>query len=273
MKIDHISFSDIDTYYNCGLKYQLSKLNPIRTYSIPTELGSILHHALMLRFTIQDDNSFLDELSMHIGTKLNDYKEPEPIIYNYIITNLEQIMNWLINSSNKFHVWFKDIYPTYEVFDKEKNGFEDLLYEHIKNTEVKFKGFRDFTFYNIVNNKYMINIWDFKSSKEWWSDYNINSLMKKSQLGYYKYFLAQKLMKEGIIDFEIDTKFVNFKLFENDFKIYDADLSKNDMEQIIQTLKGVINGIEKDMFIAVGNHCKICNRPDCTKRKYTNQYF
>jgi ATP-dependent helicase/DNAse subunit B len=221
-KIDYsyqrsISYSQFSTYLTCPHQWYLTHVKNLRPYTdnINTIFGTAIHETLQHYITVMYTES---------GAAA-DRENLQEIFQNKLIKLYK-------NAFEKTQVHFSSPEELQEFFD---DGVEILNYIKkkrttlfsLKNTKllgieiplnisvhknIFLKGYIDVVFYDEQDN--IINIIDFKTSKNSWNDEKKKDKIKQHQLMLYKYYFSQQF---GVEIDNINVQFIVLKrkLYEN----------------------------------------------------------
>lgn len=149
-----VSYSSINSYYECAFKYYLSNIISIDKYSdtFDTELGNIYH--LILSKCLDDDNYDIDSVwDSEVKNSKYVFNNKELFFLDKLHEELKKIVE-VIKNQKKYTSLTKSVY--------EKRFLVDVN----KDLHITFKGFADKILYDEINGKQVIVIIDYKTGEK-----------------------------------------------------------------------------------------------------------
>ena len=264
-----ISFSQIQTYYQCPKKWALQYKDKcgITDYSIHMTFGTAIHESIQHYLTVLYEGS----ISAADRIDLNAYFKSR-LSENYL---KDYKSNKKIHFSNPAEIseFYEDGVAILDFFKKKKRAYFNKKNWHLVGCEVPlvisplprlpnviYKGYIDIVLYNENSNKFYI--YDIKTSTNSWGDKHKRDKVKTSQLLFYKKFFSQQY-NIPIEHIDIEFFIVKRKIWENSefpqsriqtFKPSDGKNSMNYSSRLIE------NFVE-DCFDSEGKHKDISHSP------------
>lgn len=294
-KKKNISFSQINMYLGCPLRWKLKYIDGIKEFkpNISLIFGSAMHDTLQFYIKVMYDESVRKADSYDLGELLLMRMK-----YHYEKT-AEQTGITDFTDSLEMQEHYLDGLAIINYFKKKRSSYfprkkVELLGIEMKvdvklfdGHEVNLIGYLDIVLRDTVTKK--IKIIDIKTSTRGWKDYAKKDLNKTMQLVMYKmYFLNQyKKYKIDVDDIDIEYFIVKRKLIENcefpqrriqTFSPASGNVTRNKVEKKLKEF--VDNAYNKDgsrnengIYLPKPNQvtckwCEFCNRKDLCPKGY-----
>lgn len=198
----HVSYSEIKTWKECPYRHKLiyiDKILPDET-SVHLEYGTLIHSAIenYLENKVMDipkvendirkiwsQNGFDSEEQIKLNEDFRKEQGWRPKKHDFVDTWVK----WAKNSLEDVPEFLDKTFPDWEVISAE-----EMLYEDLPNTDIKFKGFID-CILKCKNPKGKTVYWviDWKtSSARGWDFKKRRDFLTQAQIGLYKKFWASK---------------------------------------------------------------------------------
>lgn len=181
-----LSYSTINTYFQCGFRYYLSNILKLNIYeeTFYTFLGNLFHYILSI--AVNKEINIEEEYYKYISKSTYPFNEREKFFLNNLEKELEYIIS-IIKKQNQFN----NLNKTYV---EEKIEID----KSITDMEIKFKGFVDKLLVNEEEN--IVSIIDYKTGNP---NLNLNNIIYglDLQLPVYIYLARQKFKDAKIAGF------------------------------------------------------------------------
>ena len=201
-----LSYSAMNTYYQCGFRYYLSNILKLNIFeeTFYTVLGNLFHYVLSNYY--KDNFDLKREYQKFLSNCTYEFDEREKFFLEYLESELEFIINTIIkqNETNSL----SNILAEEKIeIDKSKNGIEIL-----------FKGFVDKIMVN--NDKSIISIIDYKTGNP---KLNLNNAIYglDLQLPVYIYLAKNKFPNAKVAGFYLQ-KILNSEITKDFKHTYEA---------------------------------------------------
>lgn len=260
----YFSFSAIDTYDDCPLKYKIRYYYKIKTqeenFSLLT--GSLYHEIINQFFNLPEkpDLDFLLRLMQeNLDLKIDDFK------FNFYFNEIkEEMKNNLINFYNNFP---KTI---------NAGNFRDLKGSILTEKEFTFdisetdKIIGKIDFINLGNDE-VIELIDFKSSQKKYSE---KELEEELQLKiYYLALKKSKDLREFLKNMDSKTVLPGYYVLGNN-SYFTLNISRESESETMERILDIINNIKKENFEIKPrnyNSCKYCEYKIFCEKYYGKQ--
>lgn len=228
-----LSYSAINTYFQCGFRYYLSNILKLNIYeeTFYTFLGNLFHYILSLAVT--REINIQEEYYNYISKATYPFNERE----KFFLDNLEKELEYIISVIHKQNE-FSSLTKTYveEKIETDKSRAD---------IEIKFKGFVDKLLVNEEEN--IVSIIDYKTGNP---NLNLNNIIYglDLQLPVYIYLARKKFKDAKIAGFYLQ-KILNttiIKDYKHTFEFLKEDKLKlqgysNSNESILETFDSSYN--------------------------------
>ena len=160
-----LSYSSIDNYYKCGLKYYLNNILKVNIFedNFNTFIGHLFHHVLR-KMNDDPDFDFNKEYNDYITGNNLDLSEIDSYVKNHEFTDKE---NFFIEKLKDDLEYIVNVIKE----QQSKSGLTKTLNEQNievllnTNPSAKFTGFVDKIMYQEKNNETLVSIIDYKTGK------------------------------------------------------------------------------------------------------------
>lgn len=213
-----VSFSQYSIYQGCKYKWSKQYIDKIKSPpSIDMTFGTAIHNTLQHYLTIMYNESGAAADRIDI---INYFEIQLKIAYRDEVTKLgkhfstKEELNEYYEDGVEILKWFKSHRSAY--FTSKNDyliGCEIPVQKEVKNNVI-FQGYIDLVMYNSAVNK--IYIFDFKTSKKGWNDWNKKDETKISQLLLYKQLFSE-LYQFPIENIEVEFLILKRKIQSNEF--------------------------------------------------------
>ncbi len=244
----HLSYSAINSYLKCSLRYRFSYMDHIEKEQTSDALifGSVIHRAIASLYQNQLEGIYLtvQELQEIFKEDLKTSIEEEPIVKFKKGTNV----NSLINLGDSL---LKDYYQ--QVFAKQRDlniiGIEEPFSVYLENINLPLIGFIDQIFSDGEN----IIICEIKTSSK---SYNNLQIDDNDQLALYQRAVRSMGYENRNIILRIDCL---IKTKDPQVKSYFSVCDKFRIQKLVKKIYHVWDGINKGIFIPnPGYYCGNC---------------
>ena len=262
----HISYSEIKTWAECPNKHRLSYVEKIETFTDNpyTDFGTVIHEEIekYLQSKIIDIESVFSKLDNVWNEKGYDSQEYIDKISEERAANgwkykHETLEDWKKSANNileEFPSFMNTEFPGWEPISAE---FE--LYEDIKDSDLKFKGFIDCIIGVPKGNKKLIWIIDWKTTgKGGWYFSKRKEFLSLAQIGMYKAFWSKKL---GVDMKDIRAGYVFLKRGNpvgKTCELFKVSVGPKFVEKTDDLIKRMIFSVKKGISLKNYDGCKFC---------------
>jgi len=264
---EHVSYSEIKQWKECGWRHKLIYIDKIQTFEESPHLhyGTIVHDAC--EHFLKTKELKIEEMKQSIRDAWNTYGfDSEDFII--LQTNRAKLQGWEYKHSN-LEEWllFAEIsllsVPSFldENFkDWELVAAEEQIYENIENIQTtKFKGYIDFILKVPYKDDYKYWILDWKTaSARGWAIEKQRDFLTQAQLFLYKNFWANK---NNIKLSNVNCGFIllkKVKTINKSCQLIKISSGPVTIEKSIKLVKNMINSVNKNLFLKNRESCKFC---------------
>lgn len=256
--MNHISASKVTSYADCGLKYKFNYIDKLGKFvsSIHLVYGSAIHAAL-------------EHFNVSLGATQDQSEDVFQAFHNEYEKGLikdkleDNFFRWKLyemglNSLQKFLNEFVD----YEVIATEQKFKVPLVWpDGTTDPNYDLLGFID----AVIKRKGEIMIVDYKTSKEAYPKFNIDTSLQLTMYSYaFRHLLSEgkfpkiKKKKEDFISYYVLQK--DYDSLEGPIKMQRKKIGDVQMNKMFYTLRQYIKGTESGIFIPNYNSmCKWCD--------------
>lgn len=262
----HISYSEIKTWAECPNKHRLSYIEKIETFTDNpyVDFGTIIHEEIenyLKQKTISIENVLqrLDSVWKEKGYDTEEYIQKisaERAINGWKYKH-ETTDDWKQSAKNileEFPEFMNNEFPGWEPVCAE---FQ--LYEDIKDSNIKFKGFIDCIIAVPKGNKKIIWILDWKTTgKGGWYFQKRKEFLSLAQIGMYKSFWSKKLgvdmkdVRAGYVFLKRSTK------VGKTCELFKVSVGPKFVEKADNIIRRMIFSVKKGISLKNPNGCKFC---------------
>jgi hypothetical protein len=255
LKLDHISYSAIKTWYDCPYLFKLKEIDKVVPSggSIHTAFGRGIHKVCesLLQTPLSETdlwNVFLKEFKLSLQ-EIPTLKE--------IIGDKEN-KKLIVDMKQQARDIFPEILPAIEKYFGEYKvlSTELQLLESIPGSDMKFKGFVDLILYTPKDNKY--HIVDHKSCSWGWDAEKKSDKIIGYQLALYKKFFS---MANDINPENIETHFSLLKRTakkDKHVELFRITSGKKKISNATEWFQLPLKNIEKGFYLKKTSHCAGC---------------
>ena len=266
----HVSFSEIKCWKECSFRHKLMHVDKIDVFepSPYLDFGTAVHEGCeTLLETKQVDREKLIK-DIETAWEKNGFDDPswvekQPGWYKY-----KPVKTWVEWANN---MW-SDVLP---FLDEEFEGWEvvkaeEELYEPIKGTDVKFKGFIDAIIKVPKTRGEGYNYWiiDWKTAQSYgWRREKKQDILMTSQLMLYKHFWS---IKHDIPLKDIRCGFILLKRGAKPGKVCElvkVSAGQKSIDKSLKIMRSMIKMVKKQFNLKNRNSCNYCpysGTPHCT---------
>jgi hypothetical protein len=213
-----VSFSQYSLYKSCAHKWYNQYVKKIKPPpSIDMTFGTAMHNTMQSYLNVMYNQSGTAankiDIEEHFGEQLKSTYKEEMTKFGSHFSNKEQL-NEYYEDGIAILQWFKSHRGAY--FSLKNTflvGIEMPIQKEVKNNVI-FQGYIDLVMYNTNTNK--IYIYDFKTSKKGWNDWNKKDDTKLSQLLLYKQYFSE-LYNFPIENIDVEFIILKRKIQPNEF--------------------------------------------------------
>lgn len=279
---EHVSYSEIKQWKECGWRHKLVYIDKIQNFEESPHLhyGTIVHdaceHYLKTRqLKLKELEERIRQVWDECGFDSDDFVQLQTIsakrngwIYRH--NTVEKWVTWGKTCISALPAFLEENFPKWEYVSAE-----EALYEEIEENFPKFKGFVDCIIKvpgeTEAKDKYWIIDWKTSSARGWDTekkrDFNMHA-----QVILYKYFWGKK--------YNIDMKKINcgFVLLkkltkqEKACQLIKVSAGPVLLERSQKLIKNMVGTVNKGMFIKNRNSCKFCEFRDTEHCKWKKTY-
>lgn len=244
----HVSFSQLKDWHFCPFYHKLVRIDGLKGFrgNTFTAFGNAIHDTCegMLTEGLAKPYDFFLE---RFGKVLNELKSDGIEIDARLVEQMEEQARPLVEL----------ILPELEEYfgEYEVVSAEELLYEDIDESDLKYKGYIDLVL-KTPDGKY--HVIDWKSCSWGWNARKRSDPMITYQLTFYKYFYARK---HGLDPKDVETHFALLKRTakQNNVEIFRVTSGQIKTNNALNFLNKAIYNIQKDKHIKNRLSCSRCD--------------
>lgn len=263
---EHVSYSEIKVWKECGWRHKLVYVDKIQTFEESPHLhyGTIIHDAC--EHYLKTKELKIDEMKQSLieAWQKHGFDSEDYIIlqtnraklqgWEYKHSNIEEWLKFAEVSISAVPLFLNETFPNWELVSAEEQ-----LYENIEDMQTKFKGYIDCIIKVPYKDKYKYWILDWKtaSSKGWMLEKQRDFLMQ-AQLFLYKSFWGNK---NNIKLTDINCAFILLKKvnkIEKACQLIKISSGPVTLDKSIKLVKNMINSVNKNLFLKNRESCKFC---------------
>jgi len=262
----HISYSEIKTWHECPKKHKLMYVDKIQTFvdNPYSDFGTIVHEEIesFLKNKSINFERVYAKLDKEWQEKKYDSKEyikkitmeREQNGWKYVHEPLDQWKESAKNILSEFPDFINNEFPGWELICAELE-----LYEDIKESEIKFKGFVDCVITVPYKGKKVFWVIDWKTTgKGGWFFTKRKEFISLAQIGLYKSFLAKKI---GVSLRDIRVGYVFLKRgakLGKTCELLKVSVGPKFVDKTDNLIKRMIASVKKGISLKNPNGCKFC---------------
>ena len=261
---EHISYSEIKTWYECPYKHKLVYIDNVKKFegNEHTAFGTAVHEVCekaVLNNISLDKNSLKECFNSKFLEEVQYLVEKNVSLNKNLIRDMRsQVDGLLVHIIPKL----SETFGKYKVISAEEKLFEDL-----ENDEKKYKGFIDLVI-QTEDNKY--HIIDWKTCSWGWDSRRKSDKITTYQLSLYKHFFSKK---HNIDVKDITTHFALLKRTakSNRVEIFEVSNGSKKIQNSLKLLEKAVYNIKNDNFIknklscTAGYGCEFFNTKHCSR--------
>lgn len=244
----HVSFSQLKDWHFCPFYHKLVRIDGLKGFrgNTFTAFGNAIHDTCegMLTEGLAKPYDFFLE---RFGKVLNELKSDGIEIDARLVEQMEEQARPLVEL----------ILPELEEYfgEYEVVSAEELLYEDIDESDLKYKGYIDLVL-KTPDGKY--HVIDWKSCSWGWNARKRSDPMITYQLTFYKYFYARK---HSLDPKDVETHFALLKRTakQNNVEIFRVTSGQIKTNNALNFLNKAIYNIQKDKHIKNRLSCSRCD--------------
>lgn len=244
----HVSFSQLKDWHFCPFYHKLVRIDGLKGFrgNTFTAFGNAIHDTCegMLTEGLAKPYDFFLE---RFGKVLNELKSDGIEIDARLVEQMEEQARPLVEF----------ILPELEEYfgEYEVVSAEELLYEDIDESDLKYKGYIDLVL-KTPDGKY--HVIDWKSCSWGWNARKRSDPMITYQLTFYKYFYARK---HSLDPKDVETHFALLKRTakQNNVEIFRVTSGQIKTNNALNFLNKAIYNIQKDKHIKNRLSCSRCD--------------
>ena len=244
----HVSFSQLKDWHFCPFYHKLVRIDGLKGFrgNTFTAFGNAIHDTCesMLTEGLERPYDFFLE---RFGKVLNELRSDGIEIDDGLVEKMEEQARPLVEL----------VLPELEEYfgEYEVVSAEELLYEDIDDSELKYKGYIDLVLRTPDGKTHVI---DWKSCSWGWDSRKKSDPMVTYQLTFYKYFYARK---HGLDPKDVETHFALLKRTakQNNVEFFRVTSGQIKTNNALKFLNKAIYNIQKDKHIKNRLSCSKCD--------------
>jgi len=263
-KRKHISYSELKTWDECAYKHKLVYIDEIKKFlgNEHTAFGTAVHEVCE-RAVKKEINTDADSLNRCFEKKfleeIKALKDQDVELDKNLIANMRKQVLGLLEL---IMPQLDDYFGEYEVVSAEEQ-----IYEKIKDSEKRYKGFIDLILKTKDGRYHVI---DWKTCSWGWDSRRKNNRIVSYQLAFYKHFFAKK---HNIDRANIDVHFGLLKRTakSNRVELFKITSGNKKLENSLKLLNKAIYNIDNNNFVknklscTSGYGCEFYNTKHCSR--------
>ena len=244
----HVSFSQLKDWQFCPFYHKLVRFDGLKGFrgNTFTAFGNAIHDTCESMLT-EDLKKPYDYFLERFGKVLNELRSDGIEIDEGLAKKMEEQARPLVEL----------ILPELEEYfgEYEVVSAEELLYEDIDNSELKYKGYIDLV---LKTPDGKIHVIDWKSCSWGWNARKKSDPMVTYQLTFYKHFYAKK---HGLDPKDVETHFALLKRTakQNNVEVFRVTSGERKTNNALNFLSRALYNIQKDNHIKNRLSCKNCD--------------
>lgn len=244
----HVSFSQLKDWHFCPFYHKLVRIDGLKGFrgNTFTAFGNAIHDTCESMLTEGLDRPY-DFFLERFGKVLNELRSDGIEIDDGLVEKMEEQARPLVEL----------VLPELEEYfgEYEVVSAEELLYEDIDDSELKYKGYIDLVLRTPDGKTHVI---DWKSCSWGWDSRKKSDPMVTYQLTFYKYFYARK---HGLDPKDVETHFALLKRTakQNNVEFFRVTSGQIKTNNALNFLNKAIYNIQKDKHIKNRLSCSKCD--------------
>ena len=244
----HVSFSQLKDWHFCPFYHKLVRIDGLKGFrgNTFTAFGNAIHDTCENMLTEGLDRPY-DFFLERFGKVLNELRSDGIEIDDGLVEKMEEQARPLVEL----------VLPELEEYfgEYEVVSAEELLYEDIDDSELKYKGYIDLVLRTPDGKTHVI---DWKSCSWGWDSRKKSDPMVTYQLTFYKYFYARK---HGLDPKDVETHFALLKRTakQNNVELFRVTSGQIKTNNALNFLNKAIYNIQKDKHIKNRLSCSKCD--------------
>ena len=244
----HVSFSQLKDWHFCPFYHKLVRIDGLKGFrgNTFTAFGNAIHDTCESMLTEGLDRPY-DFFLERFGKVLNELRSDGIEIDDGLVEKMEEQARPLVEL----------VLPELEEYfgEYEVVSAEELLYEDIDDSELKYKGYIDLVLRTPDGKTHVI---DWKSCSWGWDSRKKSDPMVTYQLTFYKYFYARK---HGLDPKDVETHFALLKRTakQNNVELFRVTSGQIKTNNALNFLNKAIYNIQKDKHIKNRLSCSKCD--------------
>ena len=244
----HVSFSQLKDWHFCPFYHKLVRIDGLKGFrgNTFTAFGNAIHDTCESMLTEGLDRPY-DFFLERFGKVLNELRSDGIEIDDGLVEKMEEQARPLVEL----------VLPELEEYfgEYEVVSAEELLYEDIDDSELKYKGYIDLVLRTPDGKTHVI---DWKSCSWGWDSRKKSDPMVTYQLTFYKYFYARK---HGLDPKDVETHFSLLKRTakQNNVEFFRVTSGQIKTNNALNFLNKAIYNIQKDKHIKNRLSCSKCD--------------
>ncbi len=244
----HVSFSQLKDWHFCPFYHKLVRIDGLKGFrgNTFTAFGNAIHDTCENMLTEGLDRPY-DFFLERFGKVLNELRSDGIEIDDGLVEKMEEQARPLVEL----------VLPELEEYfgEYEVVSAEELLYEDIDDSELKYKGYIDLVLRTPDGKTHVI---DWKSCSWGWDARKKSDPMVTYQLTFYKYFYARK---HGLDPKDVETHFALLKRTakQNNVELFRVTSGQIKTNNALNFLNKAIYNIQKDKHIKNRLSCSKCD--------------
>ena len=244
----HVSFSQLKDWHFCPFYHKLVRIDGLKGFrgNTFTAFGNAIHDTCESMLTEGLDRPY-DFYLEWFGKVLNELRSDGIEIDDGLVEKMEEQARPLVEL----------VLPELEEYfgEYEVVSAEELLYEDIDDSELKYKGYIDLVLRTPDGKTHVI---DWKSCSWGWDSRKKSDPMVTYQLTFYKYFYARK---HGLDPKDVETHFALLKRTakQNNVEFFRVTSGQIKTNNALNFLNKAIYNIQKDKHIKNRLSCSKCD--------------
>ena len=261
----HISFSEIKCWKECPWRHKLIHIDKIDLFepSPYLDFGTAVHEGCetYLKTGKVDKQKLFNDITTaweKYGFDDPDWVAKQPGWYKY--APVKEWCRWAENMWDEVPLFLDETFPGWECFEAE-----EMLYEHVENKDINFKGYIDGVIKVPKKRGEGHNYWiiDWKTSQSYgWRRQKKQDILMTSQLILYKHFWAKK---HNVPLKDIRCGFILLKRGGKAGKICElvtVSVGPTSLQHGLKMMNNMVSSVRKKIFLKNRDSCTYCQFKD-----------